>query len=474
MESRIMKIFRGIASVPHVSFQEKKLSDAIYKLAKDLNLEAFQDEHNNLLIIKEASKGYEGAPTVMLQSHLDMVGEKNMDSDHNFDTDPLELRIEEGILFANNTTLGADNGVGIAYMIAILEDESLKHPRLECVFTVEEEVGLLGAAKFDASSMEASLCIGLDSSGENEACVSSSGGVRGHMVKTLSFEDHESDTIKIEIRGLLGGHSGEDISKERANALRLTGIILKNAIEDGLDVRVVDVQGGLKVNAICREANFELAASDVNGFKEWFKIIESNLKDQYKISDPNLSFNLIESNTRRRTSLKDTMGIANALFMLPYGVLQRSMEIEGLVITSANIGTANIIDNEFIINVSLRATQSFVIENVMHRVKLISKNTGYEVTFNAKYPGWSYDKDSKFRKRLFDVYKELRNEDMQEVATHGGLELGIWKDKMPKLDIIGMGPIMYDIHTPQERLDIGSFERTYEILLELLETLNNY
>lgn len=474
MESTVMKLFRDISAIPHASFQEKALSDYIKRFAEKLNLEVYQDAFNNLLVKKPASSGYEAAPVVMLQAHLDMVAEKNMESSHNFETDPLDLIFEDGILRANNTTLGADDGVGVVYMMALLQDINLMHPALECVFTVEEEVGLLGAANFDTSDMKASLCIGLDSSGEKEVYVSSSGGVRGKMVKQLTFEDKVSDTIIIEIRGLLGGHSGGDIHLERANALRLSGIILKRALEDGLKVNVVNLQGGLKINAICREADIEIAVENPDAFKNWFQDIEKQLQIQYEISDPSLSFNLKSSHTQKVVDQKNTMGIANALFMLPYGVLQKSIAIKGLVITSANIGTANIKDDVFTINISLRATQSFVIENIKHRVNLISKNTGYDVSFNAQYPGWNYEKESKLRTILFDTHRSMRNEEMVEVATHGGVELGIWKGKMPHLDIVSLGPIMYDIHTPQERLDIGSFERTYEVLVKLLENLDKY
>ena len=471
MNNKLMDYFKLIASIPHTSYHEKALSDEILKRALSLNLEAKQDEHNNLLVIKPATKGYEDAPVVMLQSHLDMVGEKNNDSDHNFENDPIELILDGNILRANKTTLGADDGVGVAYMMALMEDETLSHPKLELVFTVEEEVGLLGAANFDTSDLESTLCIGLDSSGENEVYVSSSGGVRAKMVKTLSFEELSSDTVKIDITGLLGGHSGGDIHLERANALRLAGIILKRSIEEYGIQHAVLLKGGLKVNAIPREASLEVAVDDVEKYQSWFQNMEKELKIQFEISDPNLTFNLSSSKTTRVIDAKNTTGMANALFMLPQGVLQKSMALEDLVITSANIGIAETTDTEFIIHTSLRATQEFVIENIMYRVKLISKNTGYDVSFNAKYPGWNYDKNSKFRERLFEVYENLRNEPMKEIATHGGVELGIWKGKMPHLDIVSLGPIMYDIHTPNEHLDVASFERTYEVLVALLNSL---
>lgn len=472
-ESTVMKLFRDISAIPHASFKEKALSDYIKKFSENLGLETYQDKYNNLLVRKPATKGYENAPVVMLQSHLDMVAEKNNDSSHDFDNDPLELIIEDGILRANNTTLGADDGVGVVYMMALLQDNDAKHPELECVFTVEEEVGLVGATNFDTKDLKAELCIGLDSSGEKEVYVSSSGGVRGHLSRDVTLETYNSDTIKVAVRGLHGGHSGGDIHLERGNALKLAGIILYRAMTE-FDLRLVDLQGGLKINAIPREVDFEIAVNEVESFKIWFKEVEAELLTQYEISDSGLNFELTDGKTEKVLSESDTRAIVDTLFMLPYGVIQKSMAIEDLVITSANIGTANLEGNQFVINVSLRATQGFVIENIINQVTWIAKQCDFKTEFSARYPGWNYEPDSKFRKQLFNVYRELRNEEMIEVATHGGVELGIWKGKMPHLDIIGLGPIMWDIHTPKEHLDIASFERTYELLEALLASLNNF
>lgn len=473
MRDMLLNLFKEISDIPHPSYHEKALSDHIKRLADNLGYYAHQDEHNNLLVRIPASPGYEDAPVVMLQSHLDMVAEKNMESDHDFLNDPLELIIEDNILRANNTTLGADDGVGVVYMMAIMKDKNLKHPELELVFTVEEEVGLVGATNFDTTDMKSTLCIGLDSSGESEVYVSSSGGVRGTLTKPVAIEKLNTDTIKLEIRGLHGGHSGGDIHLERANALKLSGVILKRALDE-FDVKLVDLRGGLKINAICREADVEFAVNDKETFIEWFKKVEKELLTQYEISDPGLTFNLMTGKTDQVISEKDTHNIINALFMLPYGVIQKSMAIEDLTITSANIGTAQLIEDKFRIQVSLRATQTFVIENIMAQVSYIAGSTGFELEFSSKYPGWNYEPESKFRNQLFKVYKELRNEEMKEVATHGGVELGIWKGKMPHLDIIGLGPIMHDIHTPKERLEIDSFVRTYEVLYTLLESLQYY
>lgn len=470
-ESILLGLFRDISAIPHASFNEKALSDWVKAFGEKLGLETKQDVFNNVLIRKPATKGYEKAPVVMLQAHLDMVAEKNNDSDHNFDTDPLDLRIKDGVLFANKTTLGADDGVGIVYMLALLQDNTLEHPELECVFTVEEEVGLLGATNFDTSDLKAALCVGLDSSGEKYVTVSSCGGVRGSISRDIRYVNKDTETVLIKIRGLHGGHSGGDIHLEKGNAIKIAGILLKRS-QEKFKINLANVQGGLKINAIPREIDVEVAVEDVYAYIEFLELLEKEFLAQFEISDAGLTFEHSISKTTSVLSDEDTNDIIDLMFMLPYGVIQKSMAIKDLVITSANIGTANTYDDHVEINVSLRATQTFVLETVMEQVNWIAHTKGFNTAFSAQYPGWNYEPNSEFRRKLFEVYEDLRGEPMIEEATHGGLELGIWKGKMPHLDIIGLGPIMYDIHTPNERLDLESFERTYEVLVELLKRAN--
>ena len=468
-ESIVLKYFKEISEIPRASFNEEAVSNYVVDFAKARGLRYIQDEMKNVIVFKDASKGYEDLPVVMLQSHLDMVAEKNKDSDHNFETDPIKLIEKDGILYADNTTLGADDGAGVAYMLAIL-DEGDAHPALECVFTVEEETGLSGADFLDVSMLKATLCIGLDGSGETETYISSSGGVRGLLETDVAFEDFTSPTVKIAVRGLLGGHSGGEIDQERGNASKLAGIILKRAAKE-FDLRLVAIEGGLKVNAITRENDFEIALSDTDSFLAWFEDIKKEFAIQYEFSDAGLNFITEVSTTDKALSTQDTKRITDMLFMLPYGVIQKSKVIDDLVITSANVGTVALSESKLSIEVSLRATQSFVIENTMAQVEFLADTLGFNVEFSAKYPGWNYDVNSKFRKHLLEVFKEMRGADMDVVATHGGLELGIWKDKLPELDIVSFGPIMFDIHTPQERLDLASFDRTYEFMVRVLKDL---
>lgn len=472
-ESQIMKYFREISAIPRASFQEKAIADYLEEFAKSLGLRYERDAIHNIIIYKDATPGYENAPVVMLQSHTDMVAEKNNDSDHNFDTDPLDLYIEDGFLKARGTTLGADDGAGVVYMMGILADKEAKHPALECVFTVQEETGLTGADLLDTSNLKAEVLIGLDGSGEVETYISSCGGVRGALTRTMNLEDFSSKAITLRIRGLLGGHSGGEIDQERGNASKIAGIILYKAMQH-FDLRLVAMQGGNKLNAITREHDFTIALEDIEGFKSWFANVEKEFLTQYEFSDAGLNFILEETTTHKALSKEDTKIAVSTLFMLPQGVIQMSKAIPGLVITSSNIGTVDLKDGILEICVSIRATQGFVIETVMDQVSWIASTNGFSVEYSSRYPGWNYDANSKFRERTMEVYKQLRGEAMTTEATHGGMELGIWKDRMPHIDIVSFGPIMFDIHTPQERLDIASFERTYEFMIALIESLNNY
>lgn len=469
-----MKYFERISKIPRASFNEEALSNYLKEFANKRNFKYIQDDMFNIIIFKEASKGYENSPTVLLQSHLDMVAEKNKDSDHDFENDPIKLVEKDGMLWADNTTLGADNGVGVAYMMALLDNPNALHPALECVFTVQEETGLTGAANLDTSMLESELCVGLDSSGDTENCVSTSGGVRGSLTKTVDFESGDFKTVDIEIRGLRGGHSGGSIDEERANASKLAGNILHLALEKFQDLRIVKIQGGLKENAITRENDFTVALKDQDGFISFVKEILNEMKIQFKFTDPDLSISCKKSNASKRLNKEDTKMIADTLFMLPFGVLQMSKEIEGLVITSGNIGTVNLYEDYFETNISLRATQGYVLDLIMGQVEWIAKQQGIKISFSSHYPGWNFESDSKFRKKLSQIYKGLRKTDIKETATHGGMELGIWKSKMPNLDIVSFGPNMYDIHTPDEHLDLKSFDKTYELLVELLKSLNDY
>lgn len=469
----ILDFFKEISQIPRASFQEEAIANYLVDFAQQRNLEVFKDEYNNVLIKKDASVGYEDHEPVILQGHTDMVAEKNKDSLHNFDTDPLTLIQEGRWLSADGTTLGADDGVAVAYMLAVLNDNSLKHPPLECVFTVQEEVGLIGAVNFDTSLLRAKRLVGLDSSGEHQTTISSTGGSRAVVTYPFKYEKTYKDRITVRVKGLKGGHSGQDIDKERGSANKLAGQIffdLLNKFELGLN----SIEGGLKENAIPRESELIIGTKSdlVIPIKERLIELEKDIKTMLIVSDPDVYLEVMDEKRDTYTLNHDANKEFSRLFqLLPYGYFHKSLVIEGLTLSSMNIGTIRTLDSQIIFGLSIRSPQPFMMANTHNTIQVAADLCNAEVEYTSGYPGWNYDPDSKLRETLLEVYRKLYNKEMQLEATHGGLELGIFKGKIPELDIVAFGPIMHDIHTPQERLDVESFRRTYKLLVNLLEAL---
>jgi dipeptidase D len=471
----ILEFFKQISKIPRASFQEEKIADYLVDFASTRNLEVIRDELNNVIIKKPASEDYQEAAPVILQGHTDMVAEKNKDSHHNFETDPLTLIEEDGWLSADNTTLGADDGVAVAYMLAILDDTSLKHPPLECVFTVQEEVGLIGAVELDVSSLKGRRLIGLDSSGEHQTTISSTGGSRAYVTFPIRYEKTYKNRITVKVKGLKGGHSGQDIDQERGNAIKIAGELFYNLLQE-YEVALHLIDGGLKENAIPREAELILGvkSDQVQAVLEELKLLEEKLKTVYLISDSGFYLEIAHEQKDTYTLGYDQNNrIANLWYLMPYGYFHKSFVIEGLTLSSCNIGTIRTEENAINIALSIRSPQPYLMNKTRNAIKIACDAFGAEVELTDGYPGWDYDPNSRLRETLLETYKELYNTDMQLEATHGGLELGIFKGKLPDLDIVAFGPIMHDIHTPQERLDIGSFKRTYQLLVNLLENLRN-
>ncbi len=470
----VIEYFKKISQIPRASFQEEKIADYLVSFANERELVVYRDEMHNVIIYKAASEGYEDHAPIMLQGHTDMVAEKNEDSLHDFEKDPIEIIEKDGWFHANKTTLGADDGVAVAYMLAVLDDKSLKHPPLECVFTVQEEVGLNGAVNLDFSKLSATRLIGLDSSGEYRTTISSSGGTRGEINYPIKYEKTLKTRMTVQVRGLLGGHSGADIDKEKANAIKLAADVLSLLLED-FDIGFSSIHGGLKENAIPRECDLILGmrGDQADEILEKLADIEKQIQSVYQISDPQISIKgIIEQKDTYVLNGFATKEFSSLLSLLPYGYFQKSLVIKDLVIASANIGRIESNDHQVTIGLSMRAPHSFTLAQINQKVEIICSLCNSHVHFSSGYPGWVYEADSPLRDVITEVYSELHpGSEMELEATHGGLELGVWKEKMPQLDIAAIGPIMEDIHTPDERLLLSSFYRTYEHLVKVLERL---
>ena len=464
------RFFEEMTTIPHGSFHEEAYSAYLEEFAKAHHFDYERDEKNNVIIRKPASVGYENHEPVILQAHMDMVCEKNRDVDFNFETDALQLRIEDGYLMATGTTLGADDGVGVAYMLSLLDDSNAKHPMLECIFTVQEEVGLFGALALKKEQLHAKRMINLDDGGETLSCMSSAGGMNVILTKPNIQAPCSEQGYRIDVKGLKGGHSGGEIDKERGNANRLVARVLFE-LNRLFDLQLHDFEGGDKDNAIPREST-AIFASDAPFEKLHAKVkeLETIFKKEYEFSDAGVCVELNPCDVEEVMSIEESENIIRFMMCAPDGLHHHSMNIEGLSTASNNLAVIHCKD-EIMINISLRGALESYVDDLANVVDVLGETFGFEIRHEARYPAWSYDEHSELRDVLKRVCKRLYNQELELVAVHGGLECGVFKKLVPDMEIVTMGPVMFDIHTPQERLNLESFDRTYTFLKEFLEEL---
>ena len=471
--SLVFKYFEEISQIPRGSGNEKQISDYLYKFAKDLNLEVIQDDYLNILIRKPATKGYENCPGVILQGHMDMVCEKNKDVDHDFEKDPIELKIVDDMIYANGTTLGADNGIAVAMSLAILASNDLAHPALEVLITSNEEAGMTGAMGLDGSIFNGKYIINLDSEEEGYLLVSCAGGNRSYVTLPLTFKPIAEDkqVLLLEVKGLLGGHSGMDIVKQRANSNVTMGRILNSL---GVEFDLVEVNGGSKNNAIPRECEAKIVVNkdQVDALKNSVSKIEEILKHEFRSTDANLQVVVSESNADKALSDDCKSKVILLLNLIPNGIQTQSMEIEGLVESSTNLGVVKTENNIMSFESAVRSSVATLRENINNKTKLIADYVGANFENTDGYPAWEYAKDSKLEQLCIDVYEKLTGKKPIITAIHAGLECGLLLDKMPGCEAISMGPDMFEVHTPNEHLSISSVKNVYEYLLEVLKAMN--
>ena len=473
--ARVFHFFEEICRIPHGSGNTKGVSDYCREQAERMGLECVQDEWNNIIIKKPASPGYENGPTVMLQGHLDMVAEKLGTSSHDFLKDPLDLFVEDGWIGARDTTLGGDDGIAVAMALAILEDDTLAHPALECVFTTEEEVGMDGARGLDMSGCRSRYLINLDSEEEGFLLASCAGGLRADLTLPVRRTEVTGQAYRLEISGLFGGHSGGDINKERASANILMGRLLF-ALDQKLPFAVRELAGGSKDNAITREAFAVIFADGSQGgdVKKTAEDVLAVWKAEYANTDPGVELTVTDLGEQTGTAISpvDQQKMIFLLMDAPYGIQHMSTDMEGLVETSLNLGIMELKEDAFTARFSIRS-------NVATRKQLVSDKLKYLIEFlggsyhtDGDYPAWQYQKHSRLRDLICQVYRDITGREMVVQAIHAGVECGLLMEKMPGLDAVSIGPDMKDVHTPSERLNIASTARTYELLKQVLEAVN--
>lgn len=464
--------FEEIANIPHGSRNTKQISDYLVNFAKERNLEHYQDELNNVVIIKEASEGYESAEPVIIQGHMDMVCEKENGSTIDFEKDGLELYVDDGFVKAKDTTLGGDDGIAVAYALALLDSKELKHPRLEVVITVDEEIGMLGAVDIDLSMLKGHIMLNIDSDVEGEFLTSCAGGMSINSSIPVTRTSQTGLETIITLTGLDGGHSGAEIHKEHGNANILMGRILENIFNE-LPFGILDIKGGLKDNAIPRECTATLLIPE-EAREDVTRIVNATAKElaaELSVADPatriDLSFgNVTEKNVLDYASVNK---IILYLRTVPNGVINMSQVITGLVETSLNLGILELKDNELSTLTSIRSSVATRKDDLKKRVMNIIEMLGGECEAEGEYPAWEYNDHSTLRPQVVKVYQELFGEEPKLTAIHAGLECGILSDKIPNLDCVSFGPTNYDIHTPKERLSISSTEKYWNFLVKFLE-----
>lgn len=473
---KVFHYFEEICKIPHGSGNTKQISDYLVSFAKDHGLDHVQDELNNVIIYKPGTKGYENSPTVILQGHMDMVCEKRADVEHDFTKDGLNLSVTDGYVSANGTTLGGDDGIAVAYGLALLDSTDIPHPPLEVLITVDEEIGLLGAAGLDCSVLKGRRLLNLDSEAEGSLWVSCAGGLSGNSCIPVQRIEGEGKVLEVKVCGLMGGHSGAEIDKNRANANILMGRILYG-MGKLYDYELLSLAGGRKDNAITRECTAEIMipSEEQEKIEAYAQEAQRKLREEYAGTDEGITVAITDLGEKSAMVLHPTSREKVLFFLMntPWGVAKMSGTIEGLVETSSNLGILELRENELWAVNSVRSSLGAAGEAVSNKVEYLTEFLGGEYEIQGAYPAWEYRKDSPLRDKMVAVYEEMYGKKPQVVAIHAGLECGLFYEKMEGLDAVSFGPDMKDIHTSEELLDIASTERVWKYLVEVLKNLKD-
>lgn len=468
--------FAQIAKIPRGSGNEKAISDYLMTFAKEHGLECAQDEANNVIMIKEASSGYENEPAIILQGHMDMVCEKRKEYTHDFFKDEIKLIVDGDFLHADGTTLGADDGIAVAYIMALLSDKDLKHPRLEAILTTEEETGMNGAKMLDLSGLRGQYLINLDSEEEGYLLSSCAGGLTGTSTLPAKRVSAQGKRIKLSVSGLQGGHSGMDIDKSRCNATKLLGRLLYD-LRERHSFGLVNMQGGFKDNVIPREANAELLLSgshkdvDYGEFQKTVMEIARTYQLEYASAEPSLAIE-VEELEEGTYEVLHPVSFEKMLFLLihmPNGVQTMSSDIEGLVESSLNLGIFHTMEDKVVFCTSVRSSKSSAKNFISNKLDYMVSFLGGDYIVRSQYPAWEYQKTSILRDHMQKKYHELTGKDMKIEAIHAGLECGLILEKIPGIDVVSIGPDMSAVHTIEEKVSISSTLRVYQFLEKVIE-----
>ncbi|MCT4646810.1 MAG: aminoacyl-histidine dipeptidase [Carboxylicivirga sp.] len=471
----VWKHFEDICQVPRPSKKEEKIIDFLMKFAADNNLEAQKDHIGNVLIKKPATPGKENVKSVVLQSHIDMVCEKNSDKKHDFDNDPITPVIDGHWVKADGTTLGADDGIGMAAQMALLVAKDIEHGPIECLFTVDEETGLTGAFELKEGFFDSKILLNLDSEDDGELFIGCAGGI-----DTLARFDYQNEApsekgfaFQVTVSGLKGGHSGDDIHKGLGNANKILNRFLMEASKK-YDLRLTMIDGGNLRNAIAREA--KAVAVVPNAYKEQvrvaFNLLFHDVQMELKVTEPELRMKLESVDLPATLMDKESQAkLLNALYACPHGVIDMSRDIEGLVETSTNLASVKMQGEQILVTTSQRSSVESAREDVAQMVRSVFELAGAEVKHTDGYPGWAPDTNSEILQITRDSYKRLFDTDPVVRAIHAGLECGLFLEKYPGMDMISFGPTIRGAHSPDERIEIETVKKFWKHLIDVLKNI---
>ena len=470
----VFRYFEALTQIPRESGNEQAVSDYLVSFATEHQLEVIQEPCLNVIIKKPATKGYEQAPGVILQGHMDMVCVKEDELVFDFQTQPIPIKVEGDNIKTEGTTLGADNGIAVAMAMAILADQTLEHPALTVLVTTEEETGMDGVMALEPAHVEGQILINLDSEEEGVALVSCAGGVRNELTLPLVWEEATQDTfVDVIISGLKGGHSGVEIDKNRANAIKLLGRLLVETTQSSA-VKVAHVSGGEKMNAISKRAvtTLNVASDQLEALKEQVAKLEAIFKNEFSIAEPTLSLTVVEA--KKTTHVLDdvtTKALVSMLTLVPFGPQTMSEGMKGLVESSINPGVLTLTDDVITLNCATRSSVASLKEEINKRLDVIANLVGATHELIADYPEWQYVEVSPIRDLMQAVYLKTTGKELEISAIHAGLECGFISEKLGAIDMISIGPNMQHVHTPKEMLSISSTARVYEFLCTVLKEI---
>ncbi|HOS21106.1 MAG TPA: aminoacyl-histidine dipeptidase, partial [Bacteroidales bacterium] len=474
---KVWQYFYEITQIPRPSKNEDKIIAYLENFAKSKNLEYKKDRVNNIVIRKPASKGGENKPMVALQCHVDMVCEKNNDVDKDFLKDPIEAYIDGEWVKAKGTTLGADDGIGVAMQLAILDSDIDGIGPIECLFTVDEETGLTGANGLENDMIKSKYLINLDSEDEGQIFIGCAGGKNTLGFLPIKYQSvQEKNSVEIFVSGLQGGHSGDDIEKKRGNAIKLLTRIVYDLLNSNETIQLVNIEGGNLHNAIPREATAVLCydnEDDYNKIKNIVEDYQNIFKTELKISDPGVKITITKKDiTNKWLDREMAFRLIRLLYVLPHGVFAWSQDIPDFVETSTNLASIKKQDEHYIITTSQRSSLESAKENICNKVKSAFELAQANVEVNDGYPGWTPNPESYLLKLVAEETEKVLNKKPVIRAIHAGLECGLFSEKFPGLEMVSIGPEMKGVHSPDERLLIPSVKRTFDILINVLKKID--